>query len=204
MPNAPNTITSGGGSGNQDPISAPQSWDVVIIAGITSPGLLKRIEGFDRKSGFQEKKGKGSIGATLTYVQKPPARGKLVFEAWTSAHFQAWQTTFLQLFLFNPAAGQSADEQAFSISHPALDDIQLSSVVCEGVTPWKHAGKGRYVREVELIEFVPTPNTSAVQTITLTNPTPKSTMPAAGATPPTTLQKLKSTQAALLQQLQGT
>lgn len=197
------TLTSGGGSANSNPIDNPQSWDYVTIAGQQSPGLLKEIDGFDRDNGWQEKKGKGSIGATLTYVQKPPTKGHLIFELWTSQHFQQW-ATFRQLFLYNPAAGQSADDQSFSISHPSLDDVQLSAVVCKSISPIKHVGRGKYRVKVELIEFVPTPKTSAVQTITLTNPTPKSTMPAAGATPPTTLQKLKSTQAALLQQLQGT
>jgi hypothetical protein len=196
------TLTSGGGSANCDPISQPQSWDYITIAGQQSPGLLKEIDGFERDNGWQEKKGKGSIGATLTYVQKPPAHGHLVFELWTSQHFQQW-ATFRQLFLYNPAAGQSADSQSFSISHPSLDDVQLSAVVCKLITPIKHVGKGKYRVKVELIEFIPTPKVSAVQTITLTNPNPKSTMPAAGLVPQTTLQKLKSAQAALLQQLQN-
>lgn len=202
---AATSVTGGSGSAFNDPFTNPSAWDTINLAGIqtavTTHGVLKAVDGFDRENGWQEKKGKGSIGATVTYVQKPPIKGSLLFEIWTPLHFQTWGT-FRQLFLYNPASGQSADEQAISISYPSLDDIQLSAVLVKNISPARRGPNGKYLIKAMLFEYIPVPLVSAVQTITLVNPTPKSTMPAVGATPQTASQKLKSAISALQQQRQ--
>jgi hypothetical protein len=200
-------ITGGAGSAFNDWITQPAAWDTINLAGVqtnvVSHGLLKSVDGFDRDSGWQEKKGKGSIGATITYVQKPPAKGKVIFEVWTATHFQTWGQ-FRQLFLYNPAAGQSAKDQAISISYPSLDDLQISAVLVKKISPVRRKGKGKGVIEIDFYEYIPVPLVSAVQTITLVNQTPKSNMPAVGATPTTTAQKAKAGISTLLAQLQKT
>ena len=203
---AANPITGGAGSAFNDWITQPAAWDSINLAGtqtsVVTHGLLKEVHGFDRDNGWQEKKGKGSIGATITYVQKPPAKGKLIFEVWTAMHLQTWGT-FRQLFLYNPAAGQSADDQAISISYPSLDDIQLSAVLVKKISPVQRMPRGKGIIAIELWEYIPVPQVSAVQTITLVSPNPKSNMPAVGATPTTTTQKLKAAIAALQAQRQS-
>jgi hypothetical protein len=197
----PGVITGGGGSALNDPIRNPQTWDVIILAGVQSPGICK-LEGFDRDNGWQEKKGKGSVGATLTYVQRPPAKGKIVFTLWTSAHFLGWEQNFRKLFMYNSSA--TPDQQAVTISHPALDDIQLSQVVTKKISPVRHMGKGKYHVVVELWEYVPTPKTSVVQSVTFANPNPSSTLgPGLGAQQPSAAQKAKQLISSLLAQAQS-
>jgi hypothetical protein len=196
----PGAITGGGGSGLNDPINNPQSWDTVLIAGVQSPGICK-LEGFDRDNGWQEKKGKGSVGATLTYVQAPPTKGKIIFVLWNAAQFLAWQN-FRPLFLYNSSA--TPDQQAVTISHPALDDVNLSQVVCKKISPVRHMGKGKYHVVVELIEYRPTPKQSVVFSTTLANPNPPSTLgPGLGAQQPSAAQKAKQLISSLLAQAQS-
>jgi hypothetical protein len=194
------TLTGGAGSALNDPISSPASWDSINLAGIqtnvVTHGLLASVDGFDRDNGWQEKKGKGSVGATITYVQKPPTKGSLIFKIWTKTHYQTWGT-FRQLFLYNPAAGQSADDQSISISYPSLDDIQLSAILIKKISPIKLTPKKMGIIKIDCIEYIPVPLVSAVQNVTLVNPNPKSTMPAAGSQPASASQALKNAIAAL-------
>jgi hypothetical protein len=200
------SLTGGAGSAFNDPISSPASWDTINLAGVqtnvVAHGLLKTVDGFDRDNGWQEKKGKGSVGATLTYVQQPPTKGTLTFEIWTQTHFQTWGT-FRTLFLYNPSAGQSADDQSISISYPSLDDIALTAVLVKKISPVKWTPKKKGIIRIELLEYIAVPLVSAVQTITFVNPNPPSDMPAAGSTPQTASQKLKNAIAALQQQRQS-
>jgi hypothetical protein len=195
-------ITGGGGSALNDPLNNPQSWDTVLIAGMQSPGICK-LEGFDRDNGWQEKKGKGSLGATLTYVQAPPTKGKIIFILWNAAQFLAWQN-FRPFFKYNPKAG-TPDRQAVTIYHPALDDVDLNHVVCKKISPVRHMGKGRYHIVVELIEYRPTPKQSdVVQSVTLANTNPPATLgPGLGAAQPSAAQKAKQLLSSLLGQAQS-
>jgi hypothetical protein len=163
-----NSFSSTGGSGGIDPIQNPQSWDVIVLAGVTSPGIIAEMSGFDRVNGWQIKKGKGSDGGTLTYVQRPPAEGHIKFVLSTAADFQAW-ASFRPLFLYNPAKNAAASEQAVSIWHPALADLSISSVVTKKISPIRHMGKGKYEVTVDLIEFAPPPASNVVNTPTTTN-----------------------------------
>jgi hypothetical protein len=200
----PNTIQGGGGSANNSPISAPQSWDYVTICGKKVPGLLKSISGVERRTGYQVKMAKGDTGATLTRVQRPPARLTLTWQIWSDAHFVAWQPWWTTL-MPKAAAGQVQDSESLLISHPSLDDIGLTAVVCESLSPAEHMGRGLYRIVGKFIEWIPAPkqSVSLVQTITMTNQNPPSTMPAAGYAPPTALQSLKHVNAQLMQALQS-
>jgi hypothetical protein len=200
MSNTGSMITASGGSGMLDPVSNPQAFDFVTVAGQQSPGLLKSIEGFSRDAEWQSKKGKGSEGAASTLIQLPPSKGSLIFELWTSQHFLQW-ATFSKLFILTVRPGASADSQALAINHPFLVDVGVTAVLPVKLHLKRHLGKGRYVVRVDLLEWVPTPKESVVFTATFSNQSPKSSMPAVGAQPQTTLQKLKAAKASLLQQM---
>ena len=87
-------------SGALNPIDNPQAWDVIIVGGVASPGVCS-VTGFKRECEWDVKKGKGTVGATLTYVQKPPATGQFKFTLWTAAHFVAWEA-FRALLKYDP------------------------------------------------------------------------------------------------------
>ena len=77
-------------SGSINPIDNPSDWDVVRVGQTVSPGLCKVGE-FKRAHEFDVKKGKGTIGGTITFVGRPPAKGSIVFQLWTSGHFTSWE-----------------------------------------------------------------------------------------------------------------
>lgn len=143
-----------------DPFSAPpQSWDVVVVGGVTSPGICKLTECV-RKHEWDIKKGKGSLGAEITFVQRPPAEVLLEFYLWQADHFAAWDT-FVPLFKYDPTR---KTVQAVDIYHPSLADIDLTSVVTEEIGAITHEGGGYYRRTVKLLEYFPPPNANATGT----------------------------------------
>jgi len=148
-------------SGAVDPITQPQAWDVVLIAQQTSPGLA-RVGEFKRVHEFDVKKGKGTLGATTTFVGKPPAKGSIVFRLFYASHFVAWEQ-FRPLLKYDPT---KQNIQAVDIYHPSLADIDVNSVVCESISNIVHVGNGEYNVTVEFLEYFPPPKASAVGTPT--------------------------------------
>jgi len=146
-------------SASLNPIDNPQDWDVIRIGGVTSPGVCS-VSDFKSKHEWDVKKGKGTYGATLTYVGRPPCQGTIKFKLWTPAHFIAW-ASFRDLFNYIP------DRKAVTpidIYHPALADVGLNSVVCEGVGQVVHEGEQLYSITVELIEYFPSPKANITAT----------------------------------------
>lgn len=142
-----------------DPINNPQDWDYVIIGGTKSPGICK-VSGFSRKNEWDIKKGKGTIGATLTYVGKPPAKGKILWTLWRPEHFIQWQA-FRPLLKYDPT---KKNVVAVDIFYPSLDDLDIHSVVCEDLGGIEHQGMQLYTIEAEFTEYFPPPKKSAVST----------------------------------------
>ena len=184
-------------SGALDPLSFPQQWDVVVVAGnVSSPGLAKVSE-FKRKHEFDVKKGKGTLGATVTFVGRPPATGSVKFYLWTPTHFQQWDI-FRTYLKYDPT---KKAVQAIDIYHPSLADIEVSSVVVESIGNFVHEGQQYYSITVELLEYFPPPKKSAVSTPTGSNNTNASTTP---GTPPLDAPDAYQMQiAALLKQAQS-
>lgn len=145
-----------------NPIGFASSWHYVTVAGERSPGAISvdGISGFDRETGWDKKKGKGTQGATLTLTTLPPTEGSIEFQLWTSEHFVEW-TAFRNLLKYNPT---KKDGQAFDIYHPSLADLDVTSVVTSKISPIRHKGKGMYVVKVDFIEYLPPPPVSSVST----------------------------------------
>ena len=137
-------------SGTVDPFSNPQAWDVITVAGVASPG---KCDVSDCKTAYDwdVKKGKGVRGATVTFLGRPPAKFHITFQLWTAAHFAAWDA-FRPLFKYDPAKKQP---NAIDIYHPALADIEISSVVCEGIGTIIHKGGQLYELVIDFLEYLP-------------------------------------------------
>lgn len=148
-------------SSQLDPIQNPQAWDVIRVGSATSPGICK-ITGVKRGFEWDVKRGKGSLGATVTFVQRPPAKIAILFRLWTANHFQQWDV-FRPLLKFDPT---KKSVQAVDIYHPALADIEITSVVVESIGAIEHAGDQLYTVAVELLEYFPPPKVSAIGTPT--------------------------------------
>lgn len=156
--------------GAQNPLDNPEVWDVVVISGVTSPGIIKdgTLGEWKRTHDFDVKKGKGTLGATVTFTSKPPAEGSITFLLWTPDHFTAWDS-FLPLLKYDPTKKAAS---AVDIYHPALDAIDIASVVCTKIGNVMHEGKQLYSITVDFLEYFPTPNASAVSTPTGATGTP--------------------------------
>ena len=141
------------------PLSNPQSWDVIQVGQQTSPGLCT-LSGFKRANEWDVKKGKGTIGGTVTYVARPPAKGTITFQLWTEQHFTQW-LAFLPLLKYDPT---KKAVQAIDLYHPTLTMIDMTSFVTENVGAIEHAGNGLYTVVVDFLEYAPPPKASAVST----------------------------------------
>lgn len=165
-------------SGALNPIDQPQLWDYITIGQKNSPGYCELSE-FKREQEFDVKKGKGTVGATVTFTGKPPVKGTIKFFLWTSDHFEEWES-FRPLLKYDPT---KKAVQAIDIYHPALADIDVKSVVCEGIGSIVHEGKQMYSCTISLLEYLPPPKKSAVstptgsQSIQKTNGNPPGTPP---------------------------
>ena len=147
-----------------DPLSNPSAWNVVIVAGTTSPGYCV-VKEHSRRNEWDVKAGKGVKGATITYVQRPPAKFSVEFYAGYydasgaggADHFAAWDK-FQPLLRYDPT---KKTVQALDIYHPALADVEITSVVTESIGGWEHVGDQLFRRTVELLEYFPPPAKSA-------------------------------------------
>lgn len=159
-------------SGSVDPISQPQAWDVVRVGQSTNPGLALVGE-IKRKHEWDVKKGKGTFGATTTFVGRPPATASVEFLLWQPAHFVAWDT-FRALLKYDPTKKAI---QAVDVYHPAWADVDFKSVVTESIGSIIHKGKGLYSITVDFLEYFPAPKRSAVSTPTASQSTQSGTTP---------------------------
>ena len=153
--------------GAQNPLDNPQVWDVVTISGIVCPGIIEMGE-WKRAHDWDIKKGKGTVGGTVTFVQKPPAEGSIKFLLWTAEQFQAWDS-FLPLLKYDPT---KSTVSAVDIYHPGLDAIDIATVVTVKIGNIIHEGKQLYSISVDFLEYFPPPNVSAVGTPTGATGTP--------------------------------
>ncbi len=142
-----------------NPIANAESWHTVTIANEISPGACE-LSGFKRTYGWDIKKGKGTLGATLTFNESPPVEGTIKFMLWEDFHFVQWDD-FRKHFKYDPTKKGAS---AVDIYHPSLADIDCKSVVCKSIGAIEHEGKGLYSISVELIEYHPPPKKSAVST----------------------------------------
>ena len=159
-----NYASQGLGSGTLDPFSNPGAWDAIVIAGQQAPGILLLHGGIEFKRAFEwdQKKGKGTLGATATFVGQPLAKGVIKLMFWTKAHFIAW-SQFVPLLKYDPT---KIAPQAVDIYHPSLADVNITSVIIEEIgIPHPQPGTW-YLTEIHFLEYRPPPAISAVDTPT--------------------------------------
>ena len=155
-------------TGATDPITYPEAYNQIRLGGVLSPGFCKVSE-FKRLHTIDKKTGKGSVGSTTTFVGKPVIAGTIKFHLWDNGtlgtghnHFAEWDN-FRPLFKYDPTKRAM---NAVDIYHPVLDDIEVTSVVCEELGSLVDEGQGMWSITVKLCEYSPPPKISAVSTPT--------------------------------------
>jgi hypothetical protein len=161
-----------------NPIENPEASHVFYISGISSPGCIPvdGIHGFERETGWDIKQGKGTQGATLTLKTMPPTKGSIALQFWLPEHFDLW-SSFVRLLKYSPAKKTKDAADAVDIWHPSFVDINLTQVVTEKVSPWRHVGKGLYIVTVDFIEWQNPPPVSIVSTTNAARPDSKGDTP---------------------------
>jgi hypothetical protein len=160
-----------GASGILSPILYPQAYDVIQVGTVVSPGVCY-LSGFKRVHEFDKKKGKGTQGATLTFVQKPPMEGTVKFLlGYTPASgvpvdmFAEWGPFAAQL-KYDPT---KKTVQAVDVYHPSLAFLDATSFVCTeigGLEIEGEPGHQLYSITIKLCEYNPPAKKSAVGTPT--------------------------------------
>jgi hypothetical protein len=155
------------------PIQAGNPWTAWLwprIAGQFCPGTLLAgeagLRGFERKTGWDVKAGKGTKGATLTLKDQPPVKGTITMRLIGSADFAAYDA-----FAASVLSTDDASQQATGLSYfyPGHAGIGLSTIVIEG---WKLQPQkgGIYHLVIDVLEWSPPPDTSVVSTVEGTAP----------------------------------
>lgn len=144
-----------------DPIENAHAWHVVTIGTTDSPGVCE-LAGWDRPFDWDEKKGKGTNGASLTFTNRPLGSGSVTFKLWTAEHFDEWQS-FRKLLDYDTTKRAA---QAVDIYHPAISANGFKAVVVTKLGALVHKGKGLYTVTVDFKEYSPPPKKSAVSTPT--------------------------------------
>lgn len=179
---------------NPSVVTIVGEWDVVTIGGAVCPGHCE-IRGFERNHGWDKKTGKGSLGTTVTFKNKPAVEGSIMFYLYTGLHFQLWES-FRPRFLYDPT---KRSVSAIDIFHPSLADLGIKSVVTESIAPIRHMGENLYGCEVKLIEYIPPPKLDATAT-----PAGSSSGQGTNKNPPAPTDPLQQKVAALFKQFQAT
>lgn len=185
-------------SGNIDPISFPQEWDVVILGGGVSYPWCEVGE-FKRAHEWDIKKAKGTLGATVTFVGRPPAKGSITFLLFNPGDWTTFDT-FRQALLYDPT---KKTVSAVDIYHPSLADIGITSVVTENIGNIVHAGQGLYKITVDFLEYYPPPKRSATSTPTGSKNTPPNPPGSPGTQPTDAPDALQQQIATLLGQAEA-
>jgi hypothetical protein len=152
-----------------DTNATTNAWMYFTLSGVKSPGTIPRggVKGFKRETGWDEKAGKGTQGATLTLKSKPPVKGSITIQLITTQDFTDWDA-FVTAVLSIPSSNQQAD--GLSIFYPQFSSIGLTTVVVKHYTGPEEVKPGLYNATMEFIEWSPPPSTSIVATVASTAP----------------------------------
>lgn len=146
-------------SADFNPLDNPDVWDTIAVGSMVNPGICK-IGDIKRKNTWDVKKGKGTLGATITFVGRDPIEFTITFYLWLPEHFTEWGE-FRKQFEFDPT---KKGVSAVGVFHPALADIGIDSVVTESIGALKNEGKNMWTIEVGLLEYFPPPKKAATGT----------------------------------------
>ena len=138
-----------------NPVDNPEAYDVLVLAGLESPGICK-LTVPTRETGWDQQQGKdGSAGESVQngtkgleiqcefYLWKDPATG--------IDHFAEWDS--FVLLLKEPTKKNSP--KALDIYHPSLENKGISSVVVKSWSNPQPDGVGGGTAKVVFLEYLP-------------------------------------------------
>lgn len=142
-----------------DPISNPGAFDVVVIGGMTTPGIAT-VGAPSPAYKWDVKSGPGTSGGTITYQGNPPRSFTIEVTIWQKEHFGQLD----ELRAMIAPAEKGLEPPAYDIAHPSLSKVGIRSVVCEDFPPESKNGKGLWKTSIKFIEYRPAKKRSVVST----------------------------------------
>jgi hypothetical protein len=160
----PETTVVGGSS---SPWTVPQLWDTLFIGGIGYGPLANevsgkvRIRGAERFYRLDTKAPQGADGATTTYRGLKPKKFAIVFHIWTQPQYDYFTNSVLPVLFYSGVknASNPSGVQSLAVSHPILDNLNISAVEVEaigGIEPTQD-GPGMFECRIEVQEYIPNP-----------------------------------------------
>lgn len=134
-----------------NPLDHEEAYNHIILAGVRSPGIVRKITGHDRKVGWDIKKGPGQSGASMTRTSEEPVPFTVEIYLADREDFDAWPA-FLAL-INSTVSGPTP--KALDCYHPDLVEQGISSVVKDTSFGTEHDGLGGQIKRVRLIEYRP-------------------------------------------------
>lgn len=133
-----------------NPIEFEELYNSILLAGVRSPGSVK-LSGHDRVIGWDEKKGSGQDGASVTRSSSGLAKVKCEFYLATLEEFAAWPS--FDGLIRSSISGSAP--KALDVYHPDLAVHGIVSVVLSSFGGVVHDGKGGQTITVEFLEYRP-------------------------------------------------
>jgi hypothetical protein len=136
-----------------NPFDDSESYDVIVVGGRSSPGVVK-LSGHDRAISWDVKEGSGQNGASTTKKGEKPieftATFSLVLDVTADQNqFDAW-AEFKEI-LESTVSGTTP--KALDIDHPDLAANGIKSVVLSSMGGMVHDGKGGATVAVKLLQY---------------------------------------------------
>ena len=131
-----------------NPLSNPDSYDVAIIAGKPTPGLLQ-VVGASSPRTWDKRKGMGLSGAWLFYMGDDLAEFSLVIRIWTEEQWAEWER-FQPLVMKAPIGTRP---KALEIYHPYLVPLGIKAIVVRDVKAPEQVDDGLWEIEILVTQF---------------------------------------------------
>lgn len=126
--------------------------DTITVGGLPAPGKWS-LERADKVYGWQERQGFGLTGATTVPKGDPLVHVSFLVEFWDPVDFiafKAFRTLYLKKALVSVGGLVTA---TIGIDHPELQELGVSSVVVEKITPVLNDGYGVWSCKIDFLQY---------------------------------------------------
>jgi hypothetical protein len=148
-----------------DPLADPGVADVMVAAGMQSPGVCLLMSGGDREYNWDIKQAPGTQGYTMTYrgwkagdpivmrfvfFEHPKGPGYTV--TFPSSQVESFYNDWVPIFAID---ARKLRPNPIAINHPILASNDINNVVCKKIGALQHDGKMLWWVDMTFLEFRP-------------------------------------------------
>ncbi len=136
------------------PTDSPGDWDLTIDGrALSFRKVLVAVDGFDASSKLDVKDADGVNGASIDFKGYSLAKGTIRLSAWN----QEGQDLILAVIDLVRPRPKQAKLPAFSVYHPTLASLYITSLVVESVSGLQRGTDGLVFTSLKCVEFAPPP-----------------------------------------------